>query len=145
MPWSAAITSSSTSLGRVVSGVVWPDPVSPCTVHVCHVSHVSRVTHPIVMHVEAAVVHLRVIFALPQVKQGNIALAGLCHSDQRINGYTYYFQLLVTVCGASNYRYRGCYECFVNVTQGGNQDKYFLQCSSKVFSCNMYLNIVLKT
>ena len=46
---------------------------------------VLRVTHPIVMHVEAAVVHLRVIFALPQVKQGNIALAGLRHSARRIN------------------------------------------------------------
>ena len=45
VPWSAAITSSSTSLGRVVSGVVWPDPVSPCTDHVSrivfHVCHVS--------------------------------------------------------------------------------------------------------
>ena len=49
------------------------------------ICHVSRVTHPIVMHVEAAVVHLRVIFALPQVKQGNIALAGLSHSAGRIN------------------------------------------------------------
>ena len=47
------------------------------------------------MHVEAVVVHLHVIFALAEIKQGHIPLTSLSHS---VSYVTNYYGILVKKC-----------------------------------------------